>query len=278
MAGPLGRLRNRFLTAVAQRVLFARLDDVHADVRAAVGLPAPTEHVMRNIGSPYLLLHPGVPSFEYPRSDLPDRVHFVGPMLPPLDETWHQPAWWGDLDGRTVVHVTQGTVSNHPTELLLPTLRGLAGSDVLVVATTGGPTAAELEALNGQPLPANARVAPFIPYRQLLSRAKIFVTNGGYSGVTMALAHGVPIVQAGVTEEKKEVGARVDWTGVGQVLRTSTPDSGQVRRAVLEVLSTPRYAAAAARVRDEMAAHDAPSEAADLLEGLAVQSSVRSAA
>jgi hypothetical protein len=34
------------------------------------------------IVSPYLFLVPTVPSFEYPRTDLPPVVHFIGALLP----------------------------------------------------------------------------------------------------------------------------------------------------------------------------------------------------
>ena len=36
------------------------------------------------------------------------------------------------------------------------------------------------------------------------------LTNGGYGGVQYALAHGVPLVVAGDTEDKPEVAARVE--------------------------------------------------------------------
>ncbi len=55
--------------------------------------------------------------------------------------------------------------------------------------------------------PANVRAAEFLPYAELFARTDVFVTNGGYTGVTLALAHGVPIVQAGTTEEKAEIAA-----------------------------------------------------------------------
>jgi UDP:flavonoid glycosyltransferase YjiC (YdhE family) len=273
LSGPLGRLRNRLLYTVARRVLFRRLDEVHNRVRADVGLAPAAWHVMDRIGSPQLYIHPGVPSFEYPRSDLPPQVRFVGPFIPETGP-WTPPSWWSDLDGRQVVHVTQGTISNEPAELLLPTLQGLANEDVIVVATTGGPTAAEVADRLGGSLPSNARVAPFVPYAELLRRASAFITNGGYTGVNLALAHGVPIVQAGVTEEKKEIAARIRWAGVGLALGTSTPSPKQVRKALRRVLDEPRFAAAAGRVRDDMASHDGPNEAADLLEELAARRQV----
>jgi UDP:flavonoid glycosyltransferase YjiC (YdhE family) len=69
--------------------------------------------------------------------------------------------------------VTQGTVATDASELILPTLRALANEDVLVVATTGGKDLAEVP-------PANARVARFVPFNQLMPHAAAMVTNGGY--------------------------------------------------------------------------------------------------
>ena len=109
---------------------------------------------------------------------------------------------------------------------MLPSLRGLAGEDVLVVVTTGGPSRVEVEAAHGGPLPANALVTPFIPYEVMFRHASAVVTNGGYTGVTLALSHGLPLVQAGTTEEKSEIGARIRWTGVGVALRTTPAEAG----------------------------------------------------
>ena len=76
--------------------------------------------------SPYLYLHSATPAFEYPRRNLPDTVHWIGPLLP---ETGDQPspAWWPELDGdRPVVLVTQGTVATDDGDLIRPTLQALA--------------------------------------------------------------------------------------------------------------------------------------------------------
>lgn len=67
------------------------------------------------------------------------------------------------------------------------------------------------------------------------------VTNGGYNGVQMALANGIPLVAAGQTEEKPEICARIEWAGVGINLKTSTPTPTQVRDAVKQILSSPHY-------------------------------------
>ncbi|HEX5661451.1 MAG TPA: hypothetical protein VFX59_29880, partial [Polyangiales bacterium] len=134
----LGRLRNRVLRLLVDRVVFRRHNARYRAMRRQLGLHADMAETF--LGSPIrarAYLQTCVPSFEYPRSDLPAAVEFVGPFLPEPSRTFEPPSWWSELDGsRKVVHVTQGTVSTNAEDLLLPTLRALANEDVLVIATT----------------------------------------------------------------------------------------------------------------------------------------------
>ena len=141
-----------------------------------------------------------------------------------------------------MVVVTQGTLANGDlTELVVPTVRGLADLDMLVVAATvreDGPDDVRREL--GE-VPANTRLAAFVPFDRLLPRADVLVTNGGYGGVHTALHHGVPLVVAGTTEDKPEVAARVEWSSTGVNLRTGTPHAADVRAAVQTVLADPNF-------------------------------------
>ena len=67
------------------------------------------------------------------------------------------------------------------------------------------------------------------------------ITNGGYTGVTMALAHGVPIVQAGTTEEKAEIAARIEWSGAGVRLGKTHPLSSALAAAIDRVRTEPSF-------------------------------------
>ena len=179
-----------------------------------------------------------VPGFEYPRRDLPASVRFVGPILAPPSTRFDRPLVGRADGGRPVVHVTQGTLDNADLgRLLRPTIEALAGDDLLVVATTGGPDPAPC----GRGLPANVRLERFIPHDLLLPHVDVMVTNGGYGGVQQALAHGVPLVVAGDSEDKPEVAARVHWSGTGIDLRTGRPSPAQVAGAVRRVLAEPAY-------------------------------------
>ena len=270
MGGPVGRLRNRLIKTVAAKTIFADAERAYRRIRTDLGLPRDRRTALESLSSPMLHLQACTPSFEYPRKALPAHVHWIGGLRPDPKE-WQRPAWWSRLErsDRPVVHITQGSLRPDLTELIVPTLRALANEPVLQVVTTGGASVADVEAALGGPLPPNAIVVPWIPYDELLSKAQVFVTNGGYTGVTLALAHGVPIVQAGTTEEKAENAARIQWSGVGLRLGKTHPSPDKVRGAVRRVLSEPSFRDAAGRIQAEMAQHDAANEAADLLEGLA---------
>ena len=259
-----GRLRNRLTYWLIDHVVFRSVN--RAYTRLAKQHRWPVQPFRPSV-SPYLHLQPMVPSFEYPLSDMPSTLHFIGVLLPESPSHFTQPAWWDRVvtSGKPVVLVTQGTVATNPDELIRPTLEALAEEDVWVVATTGGKKASDL----GFPIPSNAIVEPFIPFVTIMSHIQLYVTNGGYGGICIALAHGVPVISAGTTEDKTEVGARVAHSGVGLNLKTNRPSAAQIRAAVRSILDEPSYANRARAIRDELAKHDAASEAAALLEALA---------
>jgi UDP:flavonoid glycosyltransferase YjiC (YdhE family) len=266
-ASTLGRLRNGVLNWVFEQGLFRDVTDYMNQLRASIGLPPYQTSFFDAVVSPYLYLQGTVPAFEYPRSNLPSQVHFIGPYLPEPPADFTPPVWWDDLkSGKPVIHVTQGTVATEADDLIVPTLQALADEDVLVVAATGGEPIENIKA----PLPANARLERFIPYYHLLPHVDVMVTNGGYNGVQAALAHGVPLVAAGQTEEKPEICTRIEWAGVGINLKTKTPTSTQLKNAVKKILASPHYRQKAQLIQADITRYDTPSLSAKLLEQLAV--------
>lgn len=263
-ASPLGRVRNAALYHVAAHVVFRTVSAELVRQCRSLGLrPRPFDGVLV---SPFLFLQPLVASFEYPRSDLPPQVHFIGALLPDGPTEVAPPEWWAEVISRRrpVVVVTQGTVATDPRELIAPTLQGLAHEEVVVVAAGVREGAAVVD-----PLPDNAHVAAFVPFGLLLPYADVYVTNGGFGGVQYALANGVPIVASGTTEDKPEIGNRIAYQGVGVNLKSSAPTAERVRAAVLTVLREPRYRERAQALQAALAGHNGPQEAAGLLERLA---------
>lgn len=238
--GVIGRLRNSVLGVLTKRVIFGGVQRQAEQIMLeATGKPL-DGFFMAGASRADAIVQFTVPEFEYPRRDLPDTVHFVGPVSRVTKSSGELPEWWSELDGsRPVVHVSQGTVANTDyDELIVPTMAALAEEDVLVIVTTGGRPLSTLPA----PLPANVRAAEYVPHDRLLPLTDVYVTNGGYGGVHYALEHGVPLVVAGMTEDKAEVAARVQWSGVGVNLRTNAPTPDAVGAGVRRVLADPGFA------------------------------------
>jgi UDP:flavonoid glycosyltransferase YjiC (YdhE family) len=198
-----------------------------------------------------------VDGFEFPRSDAPDSLHLVGNLTPRRAADWQPPSWWSELDGsRPVVVVTQGTMANRDlSQVIEPALTGLAELDVTVVAALGR----ELEALS-IPLPANARAAEFIPFDALLPKADVYLTNGGAGGIHQALSAGVPVVVAGVTEDKPANAVRVAFHGLGIDLHTATPTPEALAEATEKVLKDAELRDNVQRLRQVYAGLDTVAE------------------
>ncbi|MHC4117410.1 MAG: glycosyltransferase [Planctomycetota bacterium] len=258
------KTRNRLLNFLMYGVLLRDLTAYANNVRQGLGLePYDCTLFSAMPRKMDLTMQISTLAFEYSRSNYSDHHHFIGPIIPEADRSYERPIWWSDLNGsESVVLVNQGTLAKDLDDLIVPTIKGLKDEQMLVVA---------VPVKNGQlqELPENALAEPFVPFGHLLPHVDVMVTNGGYGGTQFALAHGIPLVVAGGTEDKMEVAARVEWAGAGINLRRHRPSPHQVRDAVKEVLVNPVYRENAKRIQADFANHDAPTRAAELLEALA---------
>ena len=262
--GPLNLIRNGALSLAADHAVLGRLRaDFAREAERLTGVrPRGPLFDLPLAADAYAQL--SVPALEYPRRRLSSKVRFVGPLPPP--SLGVMPDWWDYSERRPIVHVTQGTYANaDPTELIVPTIRGLADERVLVVATTGGRLPSVVAEAYGGPLPDNARVASFLPYSHLLASSSAVVTSGGWSTVHHALRWGVPLVVSGTTEDKPEVNARVAWSGAGIDLRRQHAQPDEVRAAVRRVLVEPSFRQAAGGLGSAIARTEPAAAVAELV-------------
>jgi MGT family glycosyltransferase len=270
----LAAARYAALRWLTRHVVFRRAQRAAREVVRGTGLTPPRGFFMDWVQTfAHRVLHTSVPSMEYPRSDLPGNVELVGPFLPAGDDA-ELPAWWPDVlaanrAGTPVVLVTQGTLALDPDRLLWPAIEALADEDLLVVATTASSDPHRVLPVGR---PQNLRTAHFVPFDRLLPYVDVMVTNGGFGGVQQALAAGVPLVVAGRSEDKAEVGARVLWSGTGVVLptdrRTDATTAQAVGEGVARVLDDPRYRGRARELAAEYAQYDGVARAVDVVDEL----------
>jgi MGT family glycosyltransferase len=249
------QLRERFMLQPAQQAVNAAL--------ASLGyptLPCPILEAMTEL--PDLYLHPGIESFEYPDSN--SKVRYIGALPTPAGQP-KLPDWWQQIDPtKRLVLVTQGTIANRDLgQIIAPALVALGGrEDVTIIVTTGGQPVESIPVA----LPSNARIASFLPYAQIMPEVDLLITNGGYGTVNMAISHGIPVISAGLTEDKEEVSAHVQWSGAGIDLRANQATSQAIRHALDEIFTQPGYRERAQQLSLEFASHDVEAKLLSLIE------------
>jgi MGT family glycosyltransferase len=254
--------------AMARAAARARLDRLAPEIeawdeqRAALGLPRRGEHPWISVPSRHLVLLTTTAELEYRRSDLPRHAHFVG-ALP-----WHgygpaelPPALASTDRARPLVYASQGTFFTTEYSMLRLVSSALSAEPLGVVVAAGrggGP-----EVLGD--VPANVRVFEYLPLDKLFPDVDLVITHGGQGTVNIALSHGLPLLVLPIAADQPEVAARVVHAGAALRLdfRRATPE--EVRAAVRELLSDPRYRERARQIQAGYERHEGPAEAADLL-------------
>ena len=74
------------------------------------------------------------------------------------------------------------------------------------------------------------------------------------------MSFGIPLVTAGLTEDKADVNARVAWSGVGIDLATNEPTPQALREAIRTALDKPNYRLRASLMAEEVDAIDTRSQ------------------
>ncbi|KAH6717260.1 putative UDP-glucuronosyltransferase 2A3 [Leptodontidium sp. MPI-SDFR-AT-0119] len=258
-SSPEGRARNVAMTKQTWEHFLGGVLQTWKDMMAEVGAdPGDSNPFDATYLFPDSYIQMCIPSAEYPRSDAPDSIRFGG-GLPKgsRDPMKDPPSWWSEVvdnKDKDIIFVCQGTVALRYNELIIPTIEALKDRpNTLVIAALGKKGASLPEEI---PIPANARVIDFIPFDDLLPHCAAFVTNGGYGGFQHAISNGTPIITAGDGEDKPEVSARAEWSGMGVNLRTPKPTHEAILNAVDEITSNPKYKKRAKEMEAELATFD----------------------
>ena len=145
-------------------------------------------------------------------------------------------------------------------------LEALASERVRVVVTMGG---------GGRPpgpVPANAVIADWIDYSQVMSEAALVICHGNHGTVVKALAQGVPLAVSPAMPDDAEHGARVAWSGAGLMVPKRLLSAGSLRAVARRLLTDGRFAERAGAIAAWSDRHDGAAAGAELVERHALRS------
>ncbi|WP_104165481.1 glycosyltransferase [Arthrobacter sp. SX1312] len=155
-------------------------------------------------------------------------------------------------------------------EVLQRILDAVADLPVDVTVTTG--PAVDPARLSA---PANVTIHRYVPHTELMPRCSMVVGHGGHATTMRSLAHGLPmlILPMHPMLDQPMIGKVVQEAGAGLTLSRKSSEA-QVADALMTVLSTDRYAAAAARIGERLRAAEGARKGAQVLEDVARQAAV----
>lgn len=209
--------------------------------------------------SPFAQISQQNREFDFPRKQLPNCFHYVGPIRAASRPAVPFP--WQALNGRPLIYASLGTV-NHQQSVYAKIAEACAGLNAQLVLSLGG--AAEVEQF--QHLVGSPLVVKFAPQLELLERASLCITHGGLNSTLESLAAGVPLVAIPINFDQFGVAARIRWTGTGEFVKQNGLTAARLQSAIQKVFAEPAYHQAAQRMRASIAATNGAERAADIVE------------
>lgn len=198
--------------------------------RESIGLPAPDP-------GPAARMVASIEALEVSRPDWPSRTHLVGPLtFEPTEALCPVPRGEGPLI--MVAPSTASTGTQSLAELAIAALdpghRSMARVGRVRIA---------ISALTPPSIDADWASSGFGRQDELLTRADAVICGGGHGMLTKALIAGKPVITVPGGGDQWELANRVVRQGSGRLVRPVTV--GLLREAVLDVLTSGTYAAAA---------------------------------
>jgi MGT family glycosyltransferase len=200
------------------------------------------------------------PPLHPPEAELPSAWRALGPAL--WEPEFETPSWLDEI-GNPIVFVAISSEYQRDDELVRTAFDSMRDEDVTVVVSTAAHDPDSFD------VPANGRVARWLPHGAIVPRAACVVCHGGMGITQKALAAGVPVCVVPYERDQSAVAERVRSIGAGAVVARSDLSADALRAAVKDATA---MGEGARRVADAFARIDGTRAAADELEALTERS------
>jgi MGT family glycosyltransferase len=205
-------------------------------IRRGVGWDSPRSRWGESFGTQFSSCSFWSPkAFDRPATNLPDNVHYVGPVL---DREANHKAWdlpWALDHPDPLVLVSFSTTYMAQEIVLQRALDAVAGLRIHVLVTTG--PSVDLSLLVPS---SNTVVRQHVDHQTVLPHTAAVVTHAGFGTVMAALSHAVPLLCVPMGRDQGANSEHVEACGAGRAI---SPDASaeEMRAALSDVLESPKY-------------------------------------
>ena len=168
---------------------------------------------------------------------------------------------WGRLEkaARPVVFVSLGTLLvDIRKDFFGKLIEAFAGAPVTIVAAT--------DPAIFEHWPENFIVSSFVPQAALMPKMDAVICHGGFNTVNDTFMNGLPMLIIPITYDHFHTAKLIEKAGCGISIRYKRLRSGEMRKAVFELLGNSNYRKAAERIRETFIDAGGNEKAVELLE------------
>ncbi|QUQ63042.1 macrolide family glycosyltransferase [Kutzneria sp. CA-103260] len=220
--------------------------------KAELGLGEDEAAATRELGLAFL-----PPSFQPDREKFGPHLQFVGPAV---DGRSYAGDWQPPTDGKPVLLASLGSMVRQDGDFITLCIEAFGDLDWHIVLSLGG------EDDGGREYPPNFEVRSWVPQRPVLSRAAVYLNNGGMGSIMTAVREGTPLLLAPELIDHQDVTAAAVDAGVARRIDLSQATAAELQQAVLDVAADEQMRAAVAVLRQEILDMRGAERAADIVE------------
>ena len=198
--------------------------------------------------------------------DFDESYAFVGPSLTERAEDTEFP--FAEIEGKRVLYISLGTINtNHPQfyKTCIAALKDIGRPVVLSVGRKCDMS------LLGE-IPDSFIVRDYVPQLDILKRADVFISHGGFNSVSEALYFGVPVITVPMVNDQFLVAKRLEKTGAGITLQMSDVSEECIKEAVFMLLEQSKFKEASIRIGETFRTAGGYNQAVDRILSLVEES------
>lgn len=171
-----------------------------------------------------------------------DSYEFVGPSIKERKEAADFP--FEKIADKRAVYISLGSINTNFPDFYKSCMAALKNIGRPVIMSVG--TKCDIDSLGE--IPDNFIVRNYVPQLEILKRADVFISHGGFNSVSEALYYGVPVIAVPLVNDQYMVAKRLEKTGAGVTLQMNEINEKIIKEAVSELLNETRYKEASERI------------------------------
>jgi MGT family glycosyltransferase len=173
-----------------------------------------------------------------------DSYLFIGPSLNDRQEDTTFP--YHLLEGGKVIYISLGTINTDFNEFYKLCMKAFGDTEFKVVLAVG--KKCDINELGK--IPDNFIVRNYVPQLEILQRASVFISHGGFNSISEALYYLVPAIVIPLINDQHMVAGRVTDLGAGIALNMKEVTANHLKESVETILSDGRYSKACANISE----------------------------